>query len=167
VTRNVTLVRSLSFSEILAIFQGSSKWSQSESRSVVSDSLWPRGLYSPWNSPGQNTGVGSLPLLQRIVPIQGSNPGLPHCRQILTSWATREAHCHKIVRGNTLVPIIHTWTTERLNSLPTAMQWVKRKVYAPPMRTISGKIRMVKVSTSSDPNCHFQKDCLHTKSAEE
>ena len=37
----------------------------------------------PWNSPGQNTGVGSLSLLQRIFPIQGSNPGLPHCRQIL------------------------------------------------------------------------------------
>ena len=30
---------------------------------VVSDSLQPRGLYSPWNSPGQNTGVGSLSLL--------------------------------------------------------------------------------------------------------
>ena len=35
------------------------------------------------NSPGQNTGVGSHPLLQGIFPIQGSNPGLPHCRQIL------------------------------------------------------------------------------------
>ena len=35
-----------------------------ESCSVVSNSLWPRGLYSPWNSPGQNTGVGSLSLLQ-------------------------------------------------------------------------------------------------------
>ena len=32
------------------------KWS--ESRSVVSDSLRPHGPYSPWNSPGQNTGVG-------------------------------------------------------------------------------------------------------------
>ena len=40
-------------------------------------------LYSPWNSPGQNTGVGSLSLLQRIFPTQGSNPGLPHCRWIL------------------------------------------------------------------------------------
>ena len=38
---------------------------------------------SPWNSPGQNTGVGSLSLLQGIFPIQRSNPGLPHCRQIL------------------------------------------------------------------------------------
>ena len=55
----------------------------SEICSVVSDSLWPHGLYSPWNSPGQNTGVGSLSLLQGIFPTQGSNPGLPHCRRIL------------------------------------------------------------------------------------
>ena len=41
------------------------------------------GLYSSWNSPGQNTGVGSLSLLQQIFPTQGSNPGLPHCKQIL------------------------------------------------------------------------------------
>ena len=51
--------------------------------SVVSDSLQPRGLYSPWNSPGQNTGVGSLSLPQGILPTQGSNPGLPHCGRIL------------------------------------------------------------------------------------
>ena len=56
--------------------------SESESRSVMSDSLQPYGLYSPWNSPGQNTGV-SCSLLHRIFPTQGSNPGLPHCRQIL------------------------------------------------------------------------------------
>ena len=52
----------------------------SESHSVMSDSLW---LYSPWNSPGQNTGVGSLSLLQGIFPTQGSNPGFPFCRWIL------------------------------------------------------------------------------------
>ena len=40
------------------------------------DSLRPHGLYSPWNSPGQNTGVGSLSLLQGIFPTQGLNPGL-------------------------------------------------------------------------------------------
>ena len=51
--------------------------SESETSSVVSDSLWPHGLQSPWNSPGQNTGVGSLPLLQGIFPTQGSNPDLP------------------------------------------------------------------------------------------
>ena len=55
----------------------------SESRSVVSDSLRPCGLYSPWNSPGQDTGMGSLSLLQGIFPTQGSNPGLPHCRRML------------------------------------------------------------------------------------
>ena len=36
-----------------------------------------------WNSPSQNTGVGSLSLLQGIFPIQGSNPGLLHCKWIL------------------------------------------------------------------------------------
>ena len=61
------------------------------SHSVVSDSLWPHGLYSPWNSPGHNTGVGSLSLLQRIFPTEGSNPGLPHCRRFFTRWTTREA----------------------------------------------------------------------------
>ena len=38
---------------------------------------------NPWNSPDQNTGVGSLSLLQGFFPTQGSNPGLPHCRRIL------------------------------------------------------------------------------------
>ena len=56
---------------------------ESESRSVMSDSLQPRGLNSPWNFLGQNTAVGSLPLLQGIFETQRSNPGLPHCRWIL------------------------------------------------------------------------------------
>ena len=58
------------------------------------NSVWlfaTRGLYNPWNSPGQNTGVGSHSLLQGIFPTQGMNPGFLHCRQILYSWATREA----------------------------------------------------------------------------
>ena len=49
----------------------------------MSNSLQPHGLYSSWNSPGQNIGVGSLSLLQWIFPSQGLNPGLPHCRKIL------------------------------------------------------------------------------------
>ena len=49
----------------------------------LSLTLRPHGLYSPWNSPGQNTGVGSLSLLQGTFPTQGSNPGLPNCRGIL------------------------------------------------------------------------------------
>ena len=49
----------------------------------MSSSLRPHGLYSPWNSPVQNTEVGSRSLLQDIFPAQGLNPGLLHCRQIL------------------------------------------------------------------------------------
>ena len=50
---------------------------------VLSDCLQPHGLYNPWNSPGQNTGGGSLSLPQGIFPTQGLNPGLLHCRWIL------------------------------------------------------------------------------------
>ena len=57
--------------------------SESESPWVMPDSLQLYGLYSPWNPPVQNTGVGSHSLLQGIFPTEGSNSGLPHCRQIL------------------------------------------------------------------------------------
>ena len=55
------------------------RWQELLSR----DSLQPHGLHSPWNSLGQNPGVGSLSLLQGIFPTQGLNPGLLHCRQTL------------------------------------------------------------------------------------
>ena len=58
------------------------RFHENESCSVVSDSLRPHGLHGPWDSPGQNTGVGSLSLLQGIFPTQGSNPGLPPCRWV-------------------------------------------------------------------------------------
>ena len=57
--------------------------SERESCSVMSYSLQPRGLYSPRNSLGQNTGGGSLSLLQGIFPTQGSNQGHLHYRWIL------------------------------------------------------------------------------------
>ena len=95
-----------------------SKMAVSESWSVVSNSLWPHGLYStgifqvrilewvtfPFPNPGiqsrylalqsdslpaepkgtpNNTGEGSLSLLQGIFQTQESNQGLLHCRQIL------------------------------------------------------------------------------------
>ena len=57
------------------------------SRSVVSDSAIPQTVAlqapHPWDSPGKNTRVGSHSLLQGIFSTQGSNPGLPHCKQIL------------------------------------------------------------------------------------
>ena len=60
----------------------------SVSRSVMSNSLQPQGLYptrllSPWNFPGKSTGVGCHFLLLGIFSNQGSNLGLPHCRQTL------------------------------------------------------------------------------------
>ena len=64
-------------------FLNSLFYSESESRSVVSDSLQPHRLHSPWNSPGQNSGVGSLSLFQGIFPTQVSKPGLLRCRWIL------------------------------------------------------------------------------------
>ena len=68
------------------------KWS----RSVVSNPQWPHELYSPWNSPGQNTGVGSLSLLQGIFPMQGLNPCLPHCRWILYQLSYQGSPLFKI-----------------------------------------------------------------------
>ena len=49
----------------------------------MSDSLQPHGLYCPWNSPGQNTGVGNLYFLQGIFLTQKSNRHLLRCRRIL------------------------------------------------------------------------------------
>ena len=56
---------------------------ENETCSVVSYSLPRNGLYRPWSSPGQNTGVGSLSLVQGIFLTQEFNQGLLHCRQIL------------------------------------------------------------------------------------
>ena len=43
----------------------------------------PMNYTVPWNSSGQNTGVGSLSLLQQVFLTQESNWGLLHCRWIL------------------------------------------------------------------------------------
>ena len=84
--------------------------SESESCSVVSNSLKPPGLYSPWNSPSHNTGMGSCSLLQGTFPTQGSNPGLPHCRRILYSGFL---HCRRIFFTNWAIREAPFWT-ERL-----------------------------------------------------
>ena len=54
-----------------------------KSRTRLSDWTELNWRVAQLNSLGQNTGVGSLFLLQGIFPTQGSNPGLPHCRRIL------------------------------------------------------------------------------------
>ena len=70
-------------SVVHGILQARTLESETESCLVVFNSLQPNGLDSPWNSPGQNNGVGSHFLLQGIFLTQGSNLGLLHCWQIL------------------------------------------------------------------------------------
>ena len=53
------------------------------SDSLPSRGLWPDRLPCPWNSPGENLGVGNNSLLHGIFLILAWNPSLPHCRQIL------------------------------------------------------------------------------------
>ena len=64
----------------------SEKWKW---KSLSGVRLFETPWISPWNSPGQNTGVGSHSLLQGIFPTQGLNPGLPHRRQILYQLSHR------------------------------------------------------------------------------
>ena len=78
------------------------KWS--ESHSVVCSSLRPHGLNSPWNSPGQDSGVGSLSLLQGIFPIQGSNQVSRIAGGFFTNWATWEAHYSLLIREERALP---------------------------------------------------------------
>ena len=52
----------------------------------------PTRLLHPWDFLGKNTGVGCHFLLQEIFPTQGSNPGLPHCRQALYCLSYQEIY---------------------------------------------------------------------------
>ena len=63
----------------------------SESCSIVSDSLRPHGLYSPWNSLGQYTGMGSLSVFRRSSPSRDGTQVSCIMGRFFTSWATREA----------------------------------------------------------------------------
>ena len=83
--------------------------SESEGSSVISDSFQSHGLYSPWNSPGQNTGVLSLSLLQGIFSTQRLNPGFLHCKRILSQHRKHDfkrihiLHRIKFLWGNTCI----------------------------------------------------------------
>ena len=82
-TRRPQACISLDLSSSIVRLERLSLQGDRESCSVKPDSLRPHGLYSPWNSSGHNTGVGSFSHLQGIFPTQGSNPGLLQCRWIL------------------------------------------------------------------------------------
>ena len=61
----------------------------------------PPGSSVCGGSPGKNTGMGCHALLQRIVPSQGSNPGLPHSRQILYYMSHQGRVRHDLVTKQT------------------------------------------------------------------
>ena len=81
---------------------------ESESHSVMSNSLQPHRLYSPWNSLGQNTGVGSLSILQGIFPTQESNWGLLCCRRILYQLSYQGSPFHYL-SGKHIPLLKHYW----------------------------------------------------------
>ena len=88
---------------------------KSESRSVVSISLQPHGLYSPWNSLGQNTGVGSLSLLQGIFPTQG------RClKSILKYVLSTYSLLFPVLGSSTAAPSQHSTQDTKTDSLPDA-----------------------------------------------
>ena len=88
-------------------FQRAGKWKW---KSLIRVRLFatPWTIHSLWNSPGQNTGVGSLSLLHRIFPTQGSNPGLPYCRWILYQLSHQGSPGNQpwICIGRTEAPIL-------------------------------------------------------------
>ena len=82
--------------QVSQFFPSNEPWKWKWSRSVVSDSLRPHGLYPtrllyPWNFPGKSTGAGCHFLLQGIFLTQGLNLGLPHCRQMLYPLSHQES----------------------------------------------------------------------------
>ena len=78
------------------------------------------------DSPGKNTGVGCHALLQEIVPTQGSNPGLQHCRWILYCLSHQESPTQELNQG-----LLHCrWILYQLSYLPgkpTYMQILPHK----------------------------------------
>ena len=89
----------------------------SEDHAVVSDYLQSHGLYSPWNSPDQNTGVGSVFLFQGIFPTQGLNPGIQHCR-----WILCQLSLVKGSPGYVYLPLLHFITIYILFSMVLSLK---------------------------------------------
>ena len=82
--------------------------------SVMSNSLQLHGL----NSLGQNTGVCSLSLLQGIFPTQGSNPGLPHCRQILYQLSHKGRYEAVDIISQLITGLLGNWLLMKMFTIP-------------------------------------------------
>ena len=84
--------------------------SGSEIHSVMSNSLRSCGLYSSWNSPGQNTGVGSLSFLQGIFPTHKLKWGLLHCSWILYQLSYHKTYSKKMKNFKMMMVDFHAIT---------------------------------------------------------
>ena len=102
-----------------------------EKLKVVSDSLGPQGLYSPWNSPGQNTEVGSHSLFRGTFPTQGSIPGLPHCRWILYQLSHQGSP--RVLNLGSLSLLQWIFPTQELNQGLLHCRWI---LYQPHWKAI-------------------------------
>ena len=130
ISRDITLPTKVCLVKVM-VFSSSHVWvwvKWSESLSVMSDSLKPHGLYSSWSPLGQYTGVGSPSLLQGIFPTQGSNPGLPHCRQILyqlshkgESWTIKKSEHWRI-------DAFELWCWRRFLRVPWTARWLNQSI---------------------------------------
>ena len=97
----------------------------------MSDSLRPHGLYSPWNSPGQNTGVGSLSLLQGIFPTQDQTRVSCIVGGFFTNWAIREA---PILWLPSYLSHIYSLAAQRLKRLSAMWEtWVRSLGWKDPL----------------------------------
>ena len=98
----------------------------------MSNSLQHHGLYSPWNSPGQNTGVDRLSLLQGIFPTQVSSPGLLHCRWILYQLSHKRSPkilewvAYPVPRGSSW---LRNWTRVSCIAGRFSMNWAITQVH--------------------------------------
>ena len=124
--------------------------------SVMSNSLWLHGLYSPWNSLGQNTGVGSLFFLQGISTTQGLNPGLLHYRQILYQLSHKGSSAKvKVIMEDNGPLIQHDWSLyqRRLFREFPGSPWLQ-----PPSAEgwglIPGQGTRIPHAATKDPTCH-------------
>ena len=103
------------------------KWN----RSVMSNSLWIPWMEEPARQapPGKNTGVGCHFFLQGILPTQGSNPGLLHCRHSLPSEPPRAPMLMEVF-PKYIVPILVQWVfwnTTNLFLMIFLLMWINNQ----------------------------------------
>ena len=116
--------------------------------------LWPQGLYSPWNSPGQNTGVGSLSLLQGIFPTQGSNPGLLRCGN---KGAPGKEWLH-LLGGTFLWILVWLWWEHLVSNT----FWVNRSKG----HSAGSCFRQILSESGKGSQCHCAQDVFHSRQSQ-